>query len=351
MCRLSAAYLPPVCPLSFHPHGCRPWAERASSRPGGPGRPGATRSATSSEGVSTRMCGIFGYVGRPADVGSMVLGALKRLEYRGYDSWGVAVRQNGHVEVQKRTGKIGGASVALPPAPIGFGHTRWATHGGVTDANAHPHLDCTGTLALVHNGIVENYRPLKAELTARGHIFRSETDSEVIVHLVEEGLAAGRSLADAVRAAFARLHGLNALIAMDVRAHELVAVKTISPLVLGLGSGANYVASDVTALVEYTRDVVYLDDNQVAVLRPDEVTLLDLHSGAPLAVKIERVDWDPGDASLGGYPDYMSKEMAEQARVVRQVATGYGEYARALAELIWESYGTFLIGCGTASYA
>ncbi len=296
------------------------------------------------------MCGIVGILGKAA-VATQVVEALKRLEYRGYDSWGVGLRENGHVAVRKQIGKIGEATVELPAAAIGFGHTRWATHGGVTDANAHPHLDCTGKLALIHNGIVENYRPLKEELLARGHTFRSETDSEVIVHLVEEGVAAGGSLADAVRAAFARLHGLNAIIAMDVHANELVAVKTISPLVLGLGREANYVASDITALVEYTRDVVYLDDNQVAVLRPDEVTLLDLHSGAPLPLKPERVDWDPGDASLGGYPDYMSKEMAEQARVVRQVATGYGEYARALADLIWASYGTFLIGCGTASYA
>ncbi|HET8629785.1 MAG TPA: glutamine--fructose-6-phosphate transaminase (isomerizing) [Thermomicrobiales bacterium] len=297
------------------------------------------------------MCGIFGYVGRPAPVGEMVLGALKRLEYRGYDSWGVAAREDGHVAVQKATGKIGGASVCLPSSAIGFGHTRWATHGGVTVANAHPHLDCTGRLALIHNGIVENFRPLRDELAARGHDFRSDTDSEVIVHLVEEGLAGGASLADAVRHAFARLHGLNAIIAMDVRANELVAVKNISPLIVGLGRDANYVASDTTALIEYTRDVVYLDDHQVAVLRPDEVTLLDAHSGAPLPLRRERVDWDPGDAALGGYPDYMSKEMAEQGRVVRQIAAGYGDYARLLAEQIWESYGTFLVGCGTASYA
>ena len=297
------------------------------------------------------MCGIFGYVGQPADVGRMVLGALKRLEYRGYDSWGVAARENGHVAVRKQTGKIGAATVDLAPAAIGFGHTRWATHGGVTRENAHPHLDCTGRLAVVHNGIVENFRALKEELIGRGHPFRSDTDSEVIAHLVEEGIAAGKSLAEATRAAFARLHGLNAIMVMDVGRNELVAVKTISPLVLGLAQGANYVASDASALVEYTRDVVYLEDGQVAVLRPDEVTLLDLHTGAPLPLRRQRVDWDAGDMSLGGYPDFMSKEMAEQGRVVRQVAHGYGEYARQLADLIWESYGTFLVGCGTASYA
>jgi glutamine---fructose-6-phosphate transaminase (isomerizing) len=297
------------------------------------------------------MCGIFGYVGQPADVGHMVLGALKRLEYRGYDSWGVAIRENSHVAVQKRVGKIGDALVTLPPAGIGFGHTRWATHGGVTENNAHPHLDCTGRLALIHNGIIENFRELRDELRARGHRFASDTDSEVMVHLVEEQVAADVSLPDAVRAAFARLQGLNAVIVMDVTGNELVAVKTISPLVLGLGCGANYVASDTTAIVDYTRDVVYLDDNQLAIVRPDEVTLLDLQTGAPLPLRRERVDWDAGDIGLHDYPDFMSKEMAEQGPVVHRIATQYGQHARALADLIWNSYGAFLVGCGTASYA
>jgi len=297
------------------------------------------------------MCGIFGYVGTPAPVGAMVLGALRRLEYRGYDSWGVAVRDEGRVALAKRAGRIGEATVTLPDSAIGFGHTRWATHGGVTDANAHPHLDESGRLAVIHNGIIENFRELRKELAERGHAFRSDTDTEVVVHFVEEALAAGRSLIDAVRDTFARLHGLNAIIVMDVTQNELVAVKTISPLILGLGQGANYVASDTTALVEYTRDVVYLEDNQVAVLRPDEVLLLDLHTGAPLPLRRERVDWETGDMSLGGFPDFMSKEMAEQGRVVRQIGGGYGEYARALAKLIEDSYGTFLVGCGTASYA
>jgi glutamine---fructose-6-phosphate transaminase (isomerizing) len=297
------------------------------------------------------MCGIFGYVGQPADVGKMVLKALKRLEYRGYDSWGVATRENGHVNVSKKAGKIGEAMVNMPSSVIGFGHTRWATHGTVSDTNAHPHLDERGRLAVIHNGIIENFRELRDELLARGHAFISDTDTEVMVHLVEEGIAGGKTLVDAVRAAFARLHGLNAVIVMDVSQNELVAVKTISPLIVGLGRGANYVASDTTALVEYTREVVYLEDNQVAVLRPDEVVLLDLHTGAPLPLRRERVDWDAGDVGLGKFPDFMSKEMAEQGRVVRQIASTYGPQARQLADLIWESYGTFLVGCGTASYA
>ncbi len=298
-----------------------------------------------------RMCGIFGYVGEPVAVGPMVLGALKQLEYRGYDSWGVAVRDGGQIAVEKQAGKIGTAEVSLPSSAIGFGHTRWATHGGVTDTNAHPHLDEQNRLAVIHNGIIENFRDLHDELITQGHQFRSDTDSEVVVHLVEEAIATGQSLADATRQAFARLQGLNAIIVMDVTQNELVAVKTISPLIVGLGRGANYVASDTTALVEYTRDVVYLDDNQVAILRPDAVILRDLHSGEELPIKRERVDWEAGDMGMGNFPDFMSKEMAEQGRVVRQIATGYTDYAQALSEAIWNSYGTFLVGCGTASYA
>lgn len=297
------------------------------------------------------MCGVFGYVGQPAGVGEMVLGALKQLEYRGYDSWGVATRENGHVALRKETGKIGASQVDLPVSNIGFGHTRWATHGGVTTRNAHPHLDCTGRLALIHNGIIENFRPLRDELERRGHQFKSETDSEVVVHLVEEAIAAGASLGDAVRGAFSRLLGLNAIVVMDVATNQLAAVKNISPLVIGLASDATYVASDVTALVNYTRDVVFLEDGQVAVLDASGFGLADLRTGAPVPIKREHVDWLAGDTSLGGYPDFMSKEMAEQAGVVRQIAEGYGDYAEALAGLIADSYGTFLVGCGTASYA
>lgn len=297
------------------------------------------------------MCGIFGYVGSTADVGPMVLGALRQLEYRGYDSWGVAVRDGGQVAVARQVGKIGEASVDLPASSLGFGHTRWATHGGVTQANAHPHLDESGRLAVIHNGIIENFRELRDELQARGHQFLSDTDTEVVVHLIEEAIAQGATLAEATRQVFARLRGLNAIIVLDVTQDELVAVKTISPLIVGLDNGANYVASDTTALIEYTRDVVYLDDNQVAVLRPDEVLLFDLHTGAPLPLRHERVDWVVGDVGLQGYPDFMSKEMAEQGRVVRQIATGYAAHAQALAQTIWDSFGTFLVGCGTASYA
>src|SRR3712207_5412001 len=154
------------------------------------------------------MCGIFGYVGDRVELGGAVLRALRRLEYRGYDSWGIAVGVNGHIDVEKRVGKIADATVALPPSDIGFGHTRWATHGGVTEPNAHPHLDCSGRLAVIHNGIVENHNALRNELRDRGHAFRSETDSEVVAHLLEEEAAAAPGdFAAAFARVFARLEG------------------------------------------------------------------------------------------------------------------------------------------------
>src|SRR5687767_2728506 len=178
------------------------------------------------------MCGIFGYVGETLDVGPTVLDALRALEYRGYDSWGIAVGDRDRVRVVKRTGKINGATVDLTRSDIAFGHTRWATHGGVTQANAHPHLDCTGRLAIIHNGIVENFRDLRDGLIARGHEFRSETDTEVIAHLIEEEVADGATdVANALASVFTRLEGLSAIIVLDLRSRSLIAAKNVSPLV------------------------------------------------------------------------------------------------------------------------
>ena len=184
------------------------------------------------------MCGIFGYIGPERDLGPDILNALRALEYRGYDSWGVAVAVDGGIAVQKSTGKIASARTDLPVAGLGFGHTRWATHGGVTQANAHPHVDCTGRISVIHNGIIDNFRALRAELLVRGHQFSSETDSEVIAHLIEERVTYGDSLLEATTYAFKRLEGLNAIIAMDAQSRELVATKQMSPLVVGLdGNG------------------------------------------------------------------------------------------------------------------
>src|SRR5213592_192183 len=200
------------------------------------------------------MCGIFGYVGHDRNAADLVLRGLKKLEYRGYDSWGVAVGHRDQVVLEKRTGKIGDAVPDLPASAIGIGHTRWATHGGVTEHNAHPHLDCAGRLALIHNGIVSNYRELREPLVRAGHRFRSETDTEVVAHLLEECLAATpagpEQLVAATMAAFRRLQGLNAVAVADVRTGQIAAAKSGSPLVLGWGERGHLLASDFSALLE-----------------------------------------------------------------------------------------------------
>jgi glucosamine--fructose-6-phosphate aminotransferase (isomerizing) len=300
------------------------------------------------------MCGIFGYVGEERAIGPMVLAGLRKLEYRGYDSWGVAVRKNGHIAIEKRVGKIGGATIALTDGAVGIGHTRWATHGGVTRPNAHPHQDCHERLVLIHNGIVENFLDLKERLRAAGHRFLSETDSEVIVHLIEEELDRpehGGDLTAAARAAFRQLRGLNAIIVMEAGHDCLVAAKNVSPLVIGLGERARYIASDVTALLEHTRQVIYLEDGQIATLTPDNVEIREVDSGAPVPVHVETVTWEVGDASLNGYPHYMAKEIAEQPKIIAALAETHAPFAQDLAARIRAAGSVHLIGSGTASYA
>ena len=301
------------------------------------------------------MCGIFGYVGARQDAPELVLDGLKQLEYRGYDSWGIAVARNGHVDVEKRTGKIGQARTSLPASSIGLGHTRWATHGGVTDANAHPHLDCSGRLAIIHNGIVQNHRELRLELRERGHEFRSETDTEVVAHLLEEELDKAPEtrdrLARAMMATFRRLEGLNAVAALDIRTRHLAAAKSGSPLTLGWAPDGNMLASDYSALLEHTRTMTFLDENQAALLTPDGITVYDALTGQELVPVVTEVEWSAEQADLNGYPDFMSKEIHEQPGVLRKIARERLADAEKLAALIRDAEETHLVGCGTAAHA
>jgi glucosamine--fructose-6-phosphate aminotransferase (isomerizing) len=296
------------------------------------------------------MCGIFGYVGERSDVGPSVLRALKTLEYRGYDSWGVGVGAGGRVAIEKRTGKIAGATVDLPTAEIGFGHTRWATHGGVTAANAHPHLACGGALAVVHNGIVENHHQLRTELLLRGHRFASETDTEVVAHLLEEEAAAGADLAAALARVFARLEGLNAVIALDARRCELVAAKTVSPLAVGANGKAATIASDALALAGHADRVLYLEDDQLVRLRKGEIALFDRRTLASLPAAFAPLEFEAAP-ELGGYPHFLAKEVAEQPAVLERLADRATSQVEALAEAIRAADETYLIGCGTAAHA
>ena len=301
------------------------------------------------------MCGIFGYVGREEHAADLVLRGLKKLEYRGYDSWGVAVGHRDQVVVEKRTGKIGEAAPDLPTSTIGIGHTRWATHGGVTQDNAHPHLDCEGRLAIIHNGIVSNYRELREPLVRAGHRFRSETDTEVVAHLLEEGLAstpAGpEQLVTATMAVFRRLQGLNAIAVADVRSGQIAAAKSGSPLVLGWSEHGHLLASDFSALLEHTRRVTFVEDGQAVLLSREHCRVFAADTGQELTPSITEVEWEAAATELSGYPDYMTKEIHEQPAVLRRLAEEGRGHARRLSAMIRDASDVFAIGCGTAGHA
>jgi len=273
------------------------------------------------------MCGIVGYVGTQPGL-QVVLDGLRRLEYRGYDSAGVAVlSEEGTLAVERRAGKLanleGAVDAAAMPGSLAIGHTRWATHGPPTDRNAHPHIDCKGDVAVVHNGTIENFEPLLAGLDARGHERRSDTDTEVVAHLVEEQLADnGGDLADAVRAVCRQLEGSFVLVVTS-RAHPdlVVAARRNLPLVIGLGEGENFVGSDVTAFIAHTRTARAVEQDQVVEVRRDAVTVTDL-SGTVVDGETYHVDWDTAAAEKGGYEYFMLKEIEEQPGAVRETLGG-----------------------------
>src|SRR5436190_13392235 len=272
------------------------------------------------------MCGIVGYIGDKDAVGVIVDG-LKRLEYRGYDSAGVAVLGPGGLEVRRAAGRIKVLEGLLRERPvsgrIGIGHTRWATHGRPTDDNAHPHTDGSGTLVVVHNGIIENYLPIKERLAAEGHVFTSETDTEVIAHLIERHLQDVSRLEEAVRRALGELRGSYAIVVLSKGTPDrLVAAKHgAGSVVIGLGEGETFLASDIPALLAHTRDVIILEDEDVAVVTRHGVEISDL-AGAPVSRTPTRIMWDPILAEKGGYRHFMLKEIYEQPRAVADTLRG-----------------------------
>ncbi|HSX40175.1 MAG TPA: glutamine--fructose-6-phosphate transaminase (isomerizing), partial [Candidatus Saccharimonadales bacterium] len=295
------------------------------------------------------MCGIFGYVGNKQEAARDVLAGLKLLEYRGYDSWGIAVKRGKKLLVDKHTGKIGQAQTDLPQSTLGIGHTRWATHGGVTVANAHPHIDCNSEVAVIHNGIIENFSQLKEELIKKGHVFVSETDTEVAAHLIEEYLKK-EGFTSAVRDAFNDLKGLNAIVVAYAPSSEIIAAKNGSPLVVGVGNNEFFVASDAAGIVKHTKKVVFLEDNQMAVLGK-QLKLLTLPTGEEIKPVFHTLNWKFEEATLGNYKHFLLKEISEQPRVVENIALNYSGETKKLADLIDKAFGTFMLGCGTASYA
>ena len=270
------------------------------------------------------MCGIVGYTG-PREAGPILIEGLRRLEYRGYDSAGIAlVDESGEMFVEKRAGKLANLQTALadrtPHAALGLAHTRWATHGRPNDLNAHPHQDCTGDITVIHNGIIENFQELRDGLEARGHTLTSETDTEAIAHLVEEAYRG--DLAEAVRAALRRTEGAYALVVMHRgEISRLVGARQNVPLVVGLNGEESFIASDVAAILAHTNRIVFLEEGDVADVRPTGVEVTDL-DGRPMERPVTIIDWSPEAAEKGGYEHFMLKEIHEQPVALRQSLAG-----------------------------
>lgn len=264
------------------------------------------------------MCGIVGYVGEK-EASDFLIEGLRRLEYRGYDSAGIAVYDQGKIQIEKKMGRLANLEKVLETHPlhgkIGIGHTRWATHGGPSDVNAHPHGDCHNHFVVVHNGIIENYMEIKKELLEKGHIFKSETDTEVVAHLAEE-LDDGDFLST-VRKVIARITGSYTLVFMDTAQPDtIICTKKDNPLIIGLGQGENFIASDIPAVISHTRRIYILNDGEMAVVRKTGVSVYD-GEGLPVSKKIHEVTWSAEAAEKGGYPHFMLKEIYEQPKAVR----------------------------------
>src|SRR2546421_4977333 len=312
------------------------------------------------------MCGIVGYVG-PREALPLLMGGLRRLEYRGYDSAGVAVQENGTLEILRAEGKLDNlaAVVTTHPAPghTGIGHTRWATHGRPSEQNAHPHVDCGGGTAVIHNGITENFEMLKTPLVAKGHRFTSETDTEVAVHLLEDELSQGRTLDEAALAVLPRLEGAAALAFISAKDPGKIVAARISNaggVIVGYGDGENFLASDAPALLEHTRRVSFLDHGEVAIITKDAVAFRSI-TGEKIDKKIETITWDPIAAAKSGYKHFLLKEINEQPRAISDTLLGRVE--RSSGRVVFDDNLKMdeafvrsiprisFVACGTAAYA
>lgn len=311
------------------------------------------------------MCGIVGYVG-PRDATPIVLNGLKRLEYRGYDSAGIAVLQNGKIEIRRDVGKLGRLIALVSDSPVngnlGIGHTRWATHGEPSARNAHPHLGASGTVVVVHNGIVENYLELREELAAEGIEFKSETDTEVIVQLVDRYMEGGFSLIEAARKTLHLLKGAHGIVLMSSREPDKIVAARLGNaggVVLGIGEGEMFVASDMPAILEHTRKMVFLESHQMAVITANGLEVQDL-SGKPLEYEVHSVAWDPVSAEKGEYRHFMHKEIHEQVRSLTDTIGGRVDFEAArirlpqlnlTPQLAQRIQKIVITACGTAYHA
>ncbi len=293
------------------------------------------------------MCGIFGYLGKKDNAMEVVVKGLQKLEYRGYDSWGVTSDLDGELFVEKKVGKV--SEVKLEDfrdkkTSIAMGHTRWATHGGVTDANAHPHFDTERKIAVVHNGIIENFQELKEELGKEN--FVSDTDTEVIAHLIAK-YRKDNPFKEAVLKAVKKLKGRFAIVVLNVGENYLIAARRGSPLIVGIGDGEYFLASDIPAFLEYTQDVNYLDDNEMVVV-DGGVEFLNLETGEPIKKRLVNIDWQAESAEKGEYDHFMLKEIMEQKETILRAINQDEDDIMHVAQKIRDSRGCFLSGCGTA---
>lgn len=295
------------------------------------------------------MCGIFAYTGPKTNAGELVIKGLKKLEYRGYDSWGLAFAKNGKIDLTRKVGKIGEFSLEhnkLPESSLAIGHSRWATHGSVTEANAHPHVDESDKYAVVHNGIIENYRELREELQKKGYTFKSETDTETIVHLIAE-YAKENTFVVATKLAIKRLKGRFALLVIKADEQKIIAARRGSPLIIGVGEDDFYVASDIPAFLEHTRKVMYIDDDEMVVIN-EKAHFYNIHTGEEVEKRIVEIEWEAESAEKGDFEHFMIKEIMEQKDTIHRAINQKDSEILHLAEEIKNAYGTFLVGCGTA---
>ncbi|MEK7509295.1 MAG: glutamine--fructose-6-phosphate transaminase (isomerizing) [Patescibacteria group bacterium] len=297
------------------------------------------------------MCGIFGYIGESRDAGEAVVEGLRRLDYRGYDSWGVAVLKSDDIALEKSVGVVDEHPLPFR-GHVGIGHTRWATHGAVTEANAHPHMATDGSFALAHNGIVENMEELKNVLAKKGYRFLSQTDTEAIVYLIEEKWKKAKTLQEAVRTAFKELEGRNTVIVLSSDGH-IIGARNGSPLVIGVGArpGEIYFSSDVLSFSSYVKGVVVLENGQMAATSPQGLSVIDIASGKKLKPKIEKNVIVRASSDKGKYEHYMLKEIMESPEVIQRIAAHKDTDIRKLARAITKARRVYTIGSGTAGAA
>ena len=298
------------------------------------------------------MCGIFAYYGNRPDAAKMVIRGLKELEYRGYDSWGVAYKSEDDIEIVKEVGKIGDIKLTeqnFKKSNIAIGHSRWATHGGVNKKNAHPHSSKNREIVLVHNGIFENYLELKKKLEKKGYTFKSDTDTEVIAHLIHEHNKT-HNFSESIQKAISEIEGRYAIVVINKEDNSLIAARKGSPLIVGVGKteGEFFIASDIPAFLKYTNKVIYLDDNQLLKINDQKIEFLDILQNKKTKKRVIEIDWDIESAEKGDYPHFMIKEIMEQKDTLDRAINQDTGTIEKLAKAIKKAYGTYFVGCGTA---